>query len=77
MTSVRAPNLGAQENVQKIRFPSDIAKEKTLEQITEFDKSKLKIAEAAKSTSAETSEPAPVEEEVNSEESSEDSEESE
>ena len=50
-----------------IEIFSDIAKEKTLEQITEFDMSKLKVSEAAKEV--ETEKPVElVEEETSSEE---------
>jgi len=50
-----------------IEIFSDIAKEKTLEQITEFDMSKLKVSEAA--NEVETEKPVePVDEETSSEE---------
>jgi len=49
----------------------DIAKEKTLEQITEFDMSKLKVAEAAKEVETEKPTEAPVEDVASSEDSSE------
>ena len=55
----------------KNRNFSDIAKEKTLEQITEFDMSKLKVAEAAKQVETEKPTEVSVEEEASSEDSSE------
>ena len=53
---------GKKRRVSKNQNFSDIAKEKTLEQITEFDMSKLKVAEAAKEVETEKPTEASVEE---------------